>query len=484
MRKGIFAALTLLLGVQWASAQPLPPPNYSPLPPQFQPQASRPAGPVTATPVQNPGALGKPVSSEGAKATPQLSAPTSSVPVVEGMPQPYQPYLPVESLTYGQLHRDLTGSLPKEATFDPGCREKCWISGDYLGAWFKTFRIPTPLVTLGSAADLNPGALGQPGTRVLFGGNQVDFGYYHGFRGEVGMWLDEGNYYSIDAGGFFILPQHEHFFAASNNAGLPVLARPIVNVNNGLQEALITSLPGTASGSVAVDLRSQLFGYDANIRRHFLVGRRLHCEALTGFRSLHLEEDLKITDRLQPLGPGTLSFRGNAVDVGSVIADEDRFNTANRFYGWQLGGRVRCEMERVSMDFYTKTSVGISDQSLRITGMSSLNSPGGNESAPGGILALPSNIGDHSRKVFTAVPEVGVNLGVDLTSKLRARAGYSFLLWTNVLRPGTDIDPVVNPGLIPTDPGFGPGGPARPAFKLEGQVFWVHSFSVGLELHY
>src|SRR5208283_6095108 len=49
-----------------------------------------------------------------------------------------------------------------------------WASSDYLFWWSKNAPAPVPLVTTGSLADPIPGALGQPGTKVLFGDQTLD----------------------------------------------------------------------------------------------------------------------------------------------------------------------------------------------------------------------------------------------------------------------------------------------------------------------
>src|SRR5207253_2607656 len=61
-----------------------------------------------------------------------------------------------------------------------------WFSGEYLLWWTKGSNLP-PLVTTGSPAAARPGALGQPGTSVLFGGD-VDSGPRSGARFAGGLW--------------------------------------------------------------------------------------------------------------------------------------------------------------------------------------------------------------------------------------------------------------------------------------------------------
>src|SRR5206468_1061227 len=64
-------------------------------------------------------------------------------------------------------------------------QSRFYASAEYLLWWLKGEHIP-PLVTAGSASDLVPGALGQPGTAVLFGDTSINGGVRSGARFRVG----------------------------------------------------------------------------------------------------------------------------------------------------------------------------------------------------------------------------------------------------------------------------------------------------------
>jgi hypothetical protein len=80
---------------------------------------------------------------------------------------------------------------------------------------------------------------------------------------------------------------------------------------------------------------------------------------------------------------------------------------------------------------------------------------------------------------------VGVNLGAQITPRLRARVGYTFLYWSEVSRPGNQIDRALNPTQIP-----GPtGSPAlvgapRPAPLNSSTSYRAQGLNFGLELRY
>src|SRR5580704_2184966 len=76
-----------------------------------------------------------------------------------------------------------------------------WVAADYLGWWTKGAPMP-PLVTLGDPASANPGALGDPGTRLLFGGSDIGTSMLSGVRLRAGASLTDN--LSIEAGGFLL----------------------------------------------------------------------------------------------------------------------------------------------------------------------------------------------------------------------------------------------------------------------------------------
>jgi hypothetical protein len=63
--------------------------------------------------------------------------------------------------------------------------------------------------------------------------------------------------------------------------------------------------------------------------------------------------------------------------------------------------------------------------------------------------------------------------------------GYSFLYWSNVVRPGDQIDRTVNFTQVPIDPTNGPlSGSARPALMPRQNDFWAQGFNFGIEIQF
>ena len=369
--------------------------------------------------------------------------------------------------------------------FHRATKECFWAGLQFPLSWLRPMRPAGPLVTTGSPADPHAGALGQPGTVALFGVEDIDAGIYTGIGLQVGVFLDPEDRFSLEMGGTVLFPNHQRFAVASDLTGNPLIARPVFNVVTGQETAFIDALPGVAVGSFVADVRSEMTQAEINARYHMYDAKRLHSDLLFGFRFVRLAESLTIHDQLSPLTANSLTFEGTFINPGDTLTDFDRFKTANHFYGLQIGGRVAWEEEWFFVSAYTKLALGANDEEVDIAGSSTLISPAGVFTAPGGVLALTSNGGQHNRTRLGFIPEVGLNVGLNLTNHLRLSAGYSFTFWNEVVRPSLQIDRAVNPSRIPSDVSFGMvGGPSRPSFSFNDEAFWVHSLVFGIEFHY
>jgi hypothetical protein len=89
----------------------------------------------------------------------------------------------------------------------------------------------------------------------------------------------------------------------------------------------------------------------------------------------------------------------------------------------------------------------------------------------GGLFTGERNIGTFSRSEFTAVTEVGLTLAYHWGPCTRLTVGYTFIYWSDVLRPGDQIDPRV---------GESPELGEHPAFRFNRGDFWVQGINLGL----
>jgi hypothetical protein len=236
---------------------------------------------------------------------------------------------------------------------------------------------------------------------------------------------------------------------------------------------------------VIVDLQSELYGAETNLVYNLLRCDCISIDLLGGFRYLSLQENMQINDAtiVGPAGVGF--FQGNVFGQGAGLTSTDLFETENRFYGGQFGAKMELRFGSWYILSKAKIALGATNQEIDISGNSGLSiSDLLVSTAPGGKLALPSNIGNHSRTEFGAVPEVDLTIGWQVTKGWRIYAGYSWLYWTDVVRPAEQTDRVVNPGLVPTSAMFGTAGPNRPAAQLRGTEFWVHGIHGGLAFRF
>jgi hypothetical protein len=162
----------------------------------------------------------------------------------------------------------------------------------------------------------------------------------------------------------------------------------------------------------------------------------------------------------------------------------DRFETRNQFNGVDLGWRYRRTRGYWSFDSLLRMAVGVTNQTVMINGGTTITEPGqASESFVGGLRAQRTNIGTYDQDQFTVIPELNLNLGYQLTDHFRAMVGYTFIYWSNVVRPGDQIDYDINPALLPPEQ-VPFTGALRPGFEFDTTDYWVQGVSVGGEFRW
>ncbi|HUT92687.1 MAG TPA: BBP7 family outer membrane beta-barrel protein [Thermoguttaceae bacterium] len=345
-----------------------------------------------------------------------------------------------------------------------------WLRGDYLFWWTKGYHVP-PLVTT-STDPADGGILGEPTTSILFGDEEIDFGSRSGGRFWIGYSFDPCRTRGVEIGYFFLGEGSTSFHAASDNDGEPVLARPFFDTELLEQNAEPISFPDMWAGEVDVSATNRLQGLEALYRRCLTEACASRLDFLVGYRYLNLEEGLRIAEDLEVIGPGTPYALGTTVEVF------DQFDTANTFHGAELGIVARSHFDGWSLEMLMKLALGSAHSEVFIDGQTTATYQGTSATHDGGILALDSNRGTHSIDQFAVVPELGITLGYELTCRLRATFGYTFLYWSQVARPGDHIDLDVNPLQIPPAQ---QGGVPRPEFRWVTDDFWAQGMNFGLE---
>lgn len=368
-----------------------------------------------------------------------------------------------------------------------GPQGRVWASAEYLYWWTKGQSIPT-LVTSGSATDRIPGALGQPGTQTLLGHNIGGEGQSGG-RFTAGFWLNQSQTQGVEASYFFLGSRTNSFMASGSGApGSPVIARPFLDVTNPsapFQNSQIISFPGAASGNIVVDSSTGLQGVGANCIHNLCCcsspcnGRRI--DLLGGFNWTQLNQSLFIDENIAVSAPQIIG-----VPTSAMFDVADSFGAKNNFYGAQVGLRGWWWRKRFFVNARGLVAFGGTHQQIIING-STLITPtvGAPTFAPGGLLALPTNIGSFGRDQFSFIPQASINAGYQLTDHLRLFVGYTFMYWTNVVQPGHSIDQAVNVRQLPTGGLSGPlTGPARPMPLVKDTNFWAQGLNFGAMVQY
>ncbi|MCR9295745.1 MAG: BBP7 family outer membrane beta-barrel protein [bacterium] len=361
-----------------------------------------------------------------------------------------------------------------------------WVHAEYL-LWFQSgMRVPA-LVTTSPAgtARADAGVLGRSGTSVLYGATEDLMGSdaISGVRIRFGWWLSNFPCWGVEGEYTGLGDTTENFIAQST--GNPILARPFFNALDGRQDSELVAFPDVVSGTVGVSISSRFDGAAARFRKQFCGSSgccfsQLACRSVPyssrldgtiGYRFWELAESIDIREQLQLLGNENGSF--------DIL---DHFDTRNLFNGVELGvlwqGRRGCW----TADALMRLGIGNVNQLVTINGRTQTIENGVGNTFDQGFLVQETNSGSYSRDKFTMIPELGVNVGYQLTKRLRATLGWTSIYWGNVVRPGDQIDLDVNPNLLP--PSVDPRVPLRPQFQFVETDYWVHGLSFGGEFRW
>jgi hypothetical protein len=413
------------------------------------------------------------------------SSPPVSVPPLATTSAPLPGVINAASFTQGSWKRTFQndGNLPPLTVVEQpefmmegsGTAPRFYGAAEYLLWWTKGDKAP-PLVTTGAADAMvvSPGAIGNADTVVVQDGD-LSRGPQSGLRLTAGWWLDDCAGKAIEVSGFFLGSRSAKFNASS--AQFPVLSRPFFDVVAGGEEVELVSFPGAIAGNVSVNAPSELWGVEANLICPHWVSCNSRVNFLVGPRYLHLTEAINIVEDLQ------LLTDVNGFRAGDRVRVADSFRTRNQFWGGQVGVEGRWLTGRFTVDGRAKVALGVTNQEVTIDGSQTFLRGVNTDPRPGGLLAVASNIGTQRRTGFSVVPEVGVNLGYYVTDWMRLSVGYNVLYWTNVVRPGDQIDRNVNPFLVPnfSTTGLVNNGALQPTVPFRTTDFWAQGLTFGVE---
>lgn len=365
-------------------------------------------------------------------------------------------------------------AFAQDAPCDPGVEPpRCQLGMDYLFFRIKAASFP-PLASTGNASDPIPGALGNPDTRLL-GAGDIDHGWYTGGRFYLAYWFTDDRNCCLESN-VLLTEQRSRFFgfASDGSTGSQVLVRPFFDPVLQQESVDPRALPDQLAGTINFSYTTRLLGAEVNARYDFEgVGRYLGSSLsfLVGARYLRLDEKY--------IGQDTTTFLPES--TGDSFFFTDNFTTYNQFIAPQVGLRLRYRWDpEIFLDVGGKVAVGPNSQHVEISGLTTITDAAGNVTATGnqGLFAQPTNVGRYDRDVIAWLPELSVNLGYDVTENFRLKVGYTFFYLSKVVRPGDQIDRVVNIQAVGVDV---PGPPFRPAFAFRQSSFWGQFFNLGVE---
>lgn len=355
-----------------------------------------------------------------------------------------------------------------------GCCSRClkhravFGSAEYLIWWAKGTPLP-PLVTT-SPPGTGGGELDDPDTVVLFGNELGGEDAQSGGRATFGKWIDADHNVAAAMRFYGTLGDQDSFFIEST--GDPLLSRPFFNVLTGLQDVFPIAEPGVTEGNITVDYRNHNFmGAEAYLQ--FMMHRecRRRVDLLVGYHFLRMDDALTINSF------NTITEIGGPLPQGTTFDLTDRFLTQNEFHGGEFGFKGKMARGAWSFDGLVKVSLGSQRQQIATVGEGEIFIPPG-PAAPlnGGLLALPTNIGQFERNRFVWIPEASLNLTYHHSPCVNFHVGYNIIWLSEAVTAGDQIDLSLNL----SQQGGVLVGPPRPAVLFRERDYWFQGINLGV----
>ncbi|HYV34779.1 MAG TPA: BBP7 family outer membrane beta-barrel protein [Gemmataceae bacterium] len=266
------------------------------------------------------------------------------------------------------------------------------------------------------------------------------------------------------------------------------LVRPFFDLNNRQESGWVVAAPGIASGVINARAQASLWGAEANVWKNIYFnypGTQSEVALMAGLRFLSADGLIQVGStafydpNLDPASP-FFPFAGSRINV------LDTFATHNRFYGGQVGVSTKLwTMQKICIEGAFKLALGATSEDVNISGNQFRTFPNQTTATyNGGLLALPSNIGNFHNDIFAQVPEVDFKVSCLVTDHITLETGFSALYWNRIVRPGQQIDREIDITQIPNfpvPPGTIPTGLARPGVPFRQSDLWELGISLGLE---
>lgn len=348
-----------------------------------------------------------------------------------------------------------------------------WVHADGLLWWIRGNRLPS-LVTTSSdeTSRSHAGVPGAPGTRVLHGNEQVDESLRGGFRTSLGVRLGHWFDHLMDTElKFDVLwlgdGQSSGDFLATS-PGDPILARPFHNVELSVPDAALIAFPNVAHGTISIETTSDFLSAGALIRRSWRTIGQTHIDWFAGYRFAQFQERLLIEETLVSLE-----------EDGTTFGLFDDFRTWNEFHGADMGLQLWTQRHGWTIEMVAKVALGAVVQTVEIDGQTvAVPLDGGPVRSPGGLLAMPTNMGRFDSSHFAVMPELTLRLRHPISRFFTFTVGYTAVALNDVARTGEQVDLALNPTQFA---GGELDGLPRPRVPMNSSTIVAHGFTIGLE---
>ncbi len=363
-------------------------------------------------------------------------------------------------------------------TCNPPSQRGLYARADYLLWWFDGMATP-PLVTTNDLGDVP--ALGNPGTRVVYGGETLDDAR-HGARFTIGAWLDDCRDFAVE-GDYLFFGTESDAFSYNDPTGAGNFGRPFYSTTTVIedgevvqepgQDALSLTSEGSVGGSFDIITRSEFQSFGLRLRTgvacNELGGGQPTCgcpdcarrgpprggshkgisriDFIAGYRYLELEES-------------HTSYQLQTILVSTPIEAyryQRSLGSDNEFNGVDLGYVYDLQSQRWGLELTGKVALGGTRQ--RVVSAASFAAVGVPDS-------FDSASDSFARTRFSAIPELSARLAYRVTPQLSLSAAYTLLYWANVVRSG---DVLVQ---------------YTPQFDWEETSLWAHGLNFGLDYNY
>lgn len=366
----------------------------------------------------------------------------------------------------------------------PTCRTS-WFKVDYLTWWTKNSPLPGPVLTSGTPA--SNGILGDPDTTLFYAPGSLNYDVLQGGRLTWGMWFDPCQKWGVEVSGFALETGSTHFSASSDATGAPLIAFPVFDGQRDTPSSQVVANLNQFAGAVDVSSRQHFWGIEANLLRNAWTGCNSRLDFIFGYRQLGLAESMQQNSASLILENGVAGYLGEVLQPGEAVAIADQIKTNNHFYGGQIGARYTHSLGNLDLSLAGTVALGWTHESFELGGnTSAVRLDGSVDFTPlGGLYVLGTNAGLTDRNRFSYVPEVRADAVYHFTDRLSVGVGYTFIYWSNVARPGNQIDPVIDRQQQPSSVNYDPTLAAtHPARRDTDTSFWAQGLSLQVGIRY